>query len=157
MHIQIFDWLFELIYIATGGGVAIWVGARSKTLGALAAAVAIIMAFYFYRDHWTEWFGAEKSELSVSREAPRSTPAVLPADEIFWLTIKDAAAPGLFQEFIRNFPASSHIVEARARLEQIKGALPPLPSQEARPDAERSTQKEPPIRCVQFNGRKECG
>src|SRR6202171_5919190 len=44
------------------------------------------------------------------------TPA-LAADEIFWLAIKDASLPALFDEFLKKFPASSRAADARARLD----------------------------------------
>lgn len=53
-------------------------------------------------------------------------PTPVEADEIFWLTIRDSAAPGLFEEFIRRFPSSPHLGEARARLALIK-STPPIP------------------------------
>ena len=46
----------------------------------------------------------------------------LPADEIFWLTIKDSSAPALYEEFLRKFPASGHVKEAQAKLQALKTA-----------------------------------
>jgi hypothetical protein len=44
----------------------------------------------------------------------------LAADEIFWLSIKEASAPSLFDEFLKKFPNSPHAREARAKLEELE-------------------------------------
>ena len=41
------------------------------------------------------------------------------ADEIFWLMIKNSRVAALFDEFLKDFPASEHVAEARARLEEL--------------------------------------
>jgi hypothetical protein len=46
----------------------------------------------------------------------------LPADEVFWLSIKDSRAPALFGEFLKKFPDSPYAQEARARWEQLKSS-----------------------------------
>ena len=46
----------------------------------------------------------------------------LAADEIFWLSIREANAPSLFDEFLKKFPNSSHAQEARAKLEELERA-----------------------------------
>jgi hypothetical protein len=48
--------------------------------------------------------------------------ATLAADEIFWLSIRESSAPGLFEEFLRKFPNSSHAQEARAKLVELEKA-----------------------------------
>lgn len=46
----------------------------------------------------------------------------LAADEVFWLTIKDSHAAGLFEEFLKKFPNSPHAQEARAKLQALQAA-----------------------------------
>src|SRR5262249_11603967 len=46
-------------------------------------------------------------------------PPALSADEVFWLTIKSSTAPALFEEFLKNFPASPRAAEARKRLDEV--------------------------------------
>jgi hypothetical protein len=59
----------------------------------------------------------------TSQESGTSKPSVtLAADEIFWLSIREANAPGLFEEFLKKFPNSSHVQEARAKLEELERA-----------------------------------
>lgn len=48
--------------------------------------------------------------------------ALLPADEVFWLTIKDSRAKALFGEFLKKFPNSPHAQEAQAKLDQLQKA-----------------------------------
>jgi hypothetical protein len=56
-----------------------------------------------------------------SRDHAATAPSVtLPADEIFWLTIKDSKVPELFEEFLTKHPTSPHVAEARAKLQQLK-------------------------------------
>jgi len=113
MRATIFEWLFlALIYVSTGGTVFTDWGKRHKPLVALAGLVALITTAYFLRDRYFEWFGGKLSSSSSVTADPPS----LSADHIYWLTIKDAAVPELFEEFIRNFPSSSHLLEARERL-----------------------------------------
>jgi formylglycine-generating enzyme required for sulfatase activity len=52
--------------------------------------------------------------------APASSVAAPAADEIFWLTIKESSIAALFDEFVKQFPASPHVNEARARLDELK-------------------------------------
>jgi len=59
---------------------------------------------------------------SASAIVPSPPPAVAvpTADEIFWLTIKDSGVAALFEEFLKKYPGSVHVAEARARLEESK-------------------------------------
>jgi hypothetical protein len=57
--------------------------------------------------------------------------ATLAPDEVFWLSIKDSRAPGLYEEFLKKFPDSRRANEARARLETLAkaphdGVRPPI-------------------------------
>jgi hypothetical protein len=58
--------------------------------------------------------------------------ATLAADEVFWLTIKDSRAPGLFDEFLKKFPDSPHAQEAHAKLEELAKAQQPAVQQQPR-------------------------
>jgi len=42
-------------------------------------------------------------------------PAMMRADEVFWLSIRDSDVAALFEEFLKRFPKSEHAREARAR------------------------------------------
>ena len=42
------------------------------------------------------------------------------ADEVFWQAIKDEGSQSLFDEFLQKYPSSSHVTDARARLQQLK-------------------------------------
>lgn len=68
---------------------------------------------------------------------PASPPAAPPlaADEVFWLTIKDASVRELFEEFLRRFPASPRASEARARLQALKPATAKRGETRAEPSA----------------------
>ncbi len=67
------------------------------------------------------------------RERNKTTPSVtLGADEIFWLTIQDSSDSALFEEFLRKFPDSPHIHEARAKLEELENAPHPAAQQQQR-------------------------
>ena len=59
--------------------------------------------------------------IAASPPQPSAAPA-MPADQVFWATIKDAKVAALFEEFLVKFPASPHTSEARARLGEIKAA-----------------------------------
>ena len=49
-----------------------------------------------------------------------ATSITLPADEVFWRTIKDSNEPALFEEFVTKFPSSPHAQAARVKLEELK-------------------------------------
>jgi hypothetical protein len=64
-----------------------------------------------------------------------TAPSVAPAaDEIFWLTIKDSSAPALFEEFLTKFPASRHVNEAKAKLQELKVSAARRPPVQPPPD-----------------------
>jgi uncharacterized protein len=74
-------------------------------------------------------YGSLSSKAIYLREkAPPSTPLpgpqtfVRPPDEPIWLTIKESNDPQLLQDFLTNFPQSSHNAEARSRLDGLKAA-----------------------------------
>lgn len=84
---------------------------------------------------------------------------VLTADEIFWHSIKDAAAPGLFEEFVKKFPKSPRLAEAEATLRRLRLASPPAQTPPSIPATEMTPTREvkPALQCITFNGRRECG
>jgi hypothetical protein len=74
---------------------------------------------------------------SASRAPNVSKSSVtLPADEVFWLSIKDSRAPALFGEFLKKFPDSPYAQEARAKLEQLKSSSHPSVEQPQTPMGE---------------------
>ena len=62
------------------------------------------------------------SNLPVQDSGASKPSGNLAADEIFWLSIKEASAPNSFSEFLKKFPNSSHAQEARAKLEKLERA-----------------------------------
>ncbi len=66
--------------------------------------------------------------LAQDTPAP-APPATLTPDEVFWLSIKDSRAPGLYEEFLKKFPGSPHTQEARAKLETLQKVLAPAAQQ----------------------------
>ena len=79
-------------------------------------------------------------------QSPQPAPVAVspPADEIFWLSIKDSAVAGLFEEFVQRFPRSTYVGEARARIAELtaRSVVP-------RPEATGSF-------CVTVNQRRIC-
>ncbi len=67
-----------------------------------------------------DFFFAGEGSASATVPSPPPAAAVPTADEIFWLTIKDSGVAALFEEFLKKYPASPHVEEARARLEELK-------------------------------------
>jgi hypothetical protein len=57
------------------------------------------------------------------------------ADEIFWLAIRDSKVAALFEEFLRKFPSSQRVSEARAQLDALNrvAVLTPNPIAPALP------------------------
>jgi hypothetical protein len=54
--------------------------------------------------------------------AATGTAAALTPDEVFWLSIKDSRAPGLFEEFLKKYPDSPRAAAARVRLQALQAA-----------------------------------
>lgn len=80
-----------------------------------------------------------------SINASTNPPAPMAPDEVFWLAIKDTASPGFFEEFLRQFPGSKYVPNARQRLAQLK-------EQAVNKPTKRPTEKI----CVTFNNRQIC-
>ncbi len=54
-------------------------------------------------------------------------------DEMVWKTINDSVAPTVFEDFLRRFPASERVSDARSRLEKLRlASLGGTPSQPSR-------------------------
>jgi hypothetical protein len=45
--------------------------------------------------------------------------ATIPEDEQFWNAIKTSAVAGLFEDFVKRYPNSSHLDEARERIRSL--------------------------------------
>jgi formylglycine-generating enzyme required for sulfatase activity len=97
---------------------------------------------------------------------PSAWSATPTADEVFWLTIREASAPALFDGFLKKFPASAHVPEARARLEELKKSQataltsPPAATPERRRPAEAATQEAlvaPPVPAPSTQTNTPCG
>lgn len=79
----------------------------------------------------------DNSDLSSDQFGSNKTTVTLPADEVFWLTIRESRTTGLFEEFLKKFPNSPHAREARAKLEELKRAPSFLQSQPRMPMREQ--------------------
>ena len=68
--------------------------------------------------------------VGLARNVPApAPPQALTPDEVFWLSIKDLRAPGLYEEFLKKFPGSPHTQEARTKLETLQKVLAPAAQQ----------------------------
>ena len=144
----------------------------STRLGKIIAYIAITFVLTAIGDRlgfrgvgWQVFKGTiEKVVDELFPDLDQTKPQVVPADEIFWLTIRDSQAPALFEEFISKFPASKYVSYARARLAQINDAIPtqpinPKPSnpQPNNTQANRTLPSDAQKRfCVAVNGKAVC-
>jgi hypothetical protein len=99
------------------------------------------------------WFTIEEfakravlKQIESSSNPPAA--AVLTADEVFWLSIKDSKVVALFEEFVRKFPSSPHVREASTEIDILMRTSSTAP--EKRPSTTSAR------RCVIFNGREIC-
>jgi uncharacterized caspase-like protein len=59
--------------------------------------------------------------VSASPKAPAAAEVTAPAeDEQFWQAIKTSTVPGLYEEFLKRYPTTSHLFEARERLVDLR-------------------------------------
>jgi hypothetical protein len=59
--------------------------------------------------------------VSASPRAPALAEVTAPAeDEQFWQAIKTSTVPGLYEEFLKRYPTTSHLFEARERLFDLR-------------------------------------
>ncbi len=72
---------------------------------------------------------------AAAATSPGAAPAA-PSDEMFWQAIRESNVAGLFEEFVRRFPDSARISEARTRMaearksaEQAASATRPSPGE----------------------------
>jgi uncharacterized caspase-like protein len=74
--------------------------------------------------HFSEPVAAPPAQMASPPTAPS-----MPADELFWLTIRDSKVSALFSEFVRKFPNSPHVGDAQAHHDQLEklAALEPNP------------------------------
>lgn len=95
------------------------------------------------------WFTVKELSKTWQQPSETATTSNLPlsADEIFWLSIKDSAAPGLFEEFVKKFPMSPHAAEAQVRLGRL-ATNKDTPQQGSSGLSKRF--------CVTINGKQEC-
>jgi len=145
--------LFEFAMFAGSTGVFFNEEFRKNGLAVLVAGCIALAStaslFISVKDLW-------KDTHTEDQQPTVAAPMSLPADEIFWLSVKDSAVPGLFEEFQRKFPSSKHVAEARAKLDQLKAiqnsaAPPPLT-----PSRVESAKSPPKPFCVTFNNRQVC-
>ena len=57
-----------------------------------------------------------KEPLPVAAATPSATAPAAPPDEVLWEAIRESNIAGLFEEFLRRFPNSPRVAEARTRL-----------------------------------------
>jgi hypothetical protein len=70
------------------------------------------------------------SALPASKPNEAKPSVALAPDEVFWLSIKDSRAPGLFEEFLKKFPNSPRAPDARTKLQALQTAPPPAAQQQ---------------------------
>jgi hypothetical protein len=68
----------------------------------------------------------------------RNPSSSLAPDEVFWLTIKDSRATGLFEEFLKKYPNSPHAQEAREKLQTLQAAQAATQQQPRSPMGQRN-------------------
>ena len=73
----------------------------------------------------------DSTDLSSHQSGSDKSSVTLPADQVFWLTIRESRTTGLFEEFLTKFPNSPYAREARAKLDDLKRA-PNLPQSQPR-------------------------
>jgi len=73
--------------------------------------------------------GLARTAPAVSALPAPKPAATLAPDEVFWLSIKDSRAPGLFEEFLKKFPNSPRAPDARAKLQTL-AKIPPSNAQQ---------------------------
>ena len=64
-------------------------------------------------------------ELAEAEKTPApqvNAPPIGTADEVAWLFIKDSAVVALFEEFVKKFPSSKHVPEAKSRIQELTKA-----------------------------------
>lgn len=114
---------------------AIGAGYKRGGLGGLRdLALDTLQSLGVYREEPTRG----SSDLSSDRSGSNGSSVTLPADEVFWLTIREARTIGLFEEFLKKFPNSPHAREARAKLDELERAST-SPSQPRMPMREQGS------------------
>jgi hypothetical protein len=137
-----------ILFIVTGG--LLFPYYRKNNLALAIACSLLAGGSWLTGKEFYEWIMRQTAE---QHRLTTNNP-VLTADEIFWLTIKDSAASGLFEEFLTKYPKSNHVAEARERIEGLRKRAPTPPTVEMGnpPPATVSQRK-----CAIFNGREVCG
>ncbi|MEA2861131.1 MAG: hypothetical protein QOC72_3170 [Methylobacteriaceae bacterium] len=124
--------LLELFFFVASTG--IWFAAKfqgSRTAHRIAGLISLVSFVLLIPSVW-EFVRRFTAPFPGGVVDP--APAPQPADEVFWQAIKDQDVVTLFEEFIRKFPASSHVAQARGRIDMLRGVQnPPLPTQSERP------------------------
>ena len=153
------DTLVAFAFVGTSGFLFRERFEKNYPLGALVSLILFVSTFLTIQQAGLS-LGFIRSRDSSAITNTAQVPPPTPADEIFWLTIKDTAAPVLFDEFINKFPASPHLLQARARLSQLQSdrAVAPPPASKPQPALDNSVSA--PATgdrfCVRVNGREIC-
>lgn len=113
---------------------AIGAGYKRGGLGGLRdLALDTLQSLGIYREEPTR----DSSDLSSGRSGSNRSSVTLPADEVFWLTIRESRTTGLFEEFLKKFPNSPHAQEARTKLDELQKVPSSLPLQPQMPMREQ--------------------
>jgi formylglycine-generating enzyme required for sulfatase activity len=64
------------------------------------------------------------------------------AEQASWQSIKDSRDPGLFEQFLRDYPASQYAAAVREKLAALKPAAPPPPPAAIAPGANKVNPKD---------------
>ncbi len=140
----------EFVLFAASTGIFFNEGLRKNTFAVFAAGMIALVSTVLLFIQLKNMFIANTSSTTVNTSV-----SITPADEIFWLTVKDSAVPGLFEEFEKRFPTSKHAGEARAKIQQLKNGqqviTPPITTPRSSSNAAPSERL-----CVTFNNKQIC-
>jgi hypothetical protein len=122
---SIVEWVVLAVsFVATGGTVATGWGKEHKILTALATAVAIIIAGYFYRDRFFEWFGHDSDACANATE--------------HWKSTERIGTLAAFDDHLSRFPTCSYAGLSQQKIESLKNRSSSLPG-----DAPAEIKREP--------------
>jgi hypothetical protein len=126
---------------------------RNYFLSTIVAFILFGSTFFTIKEFTKLWFEFTNRDGQITSSSYSIPNPTLAADEIFWLSIKDSKASGLFEEFIKKFPASPHLVEARNRLRELERDQ--IDAGRGAVSINRVQSKSSGL-CATFNGRQIC-
>ena len=86
--------------------------------------------------------GMPQTVLDAVRVAIGPAERARQAEQASWQSIKDSRDPGLFEQFLREYPASQYAGAVREKLAALKAAAPPPPPAAIAPGAKKVNPKD---------------